>query len=259
MRAAGAIALPRNRITAAEASLFAHALRTTRTLTAWDMSDNELGDEGVASLSQALAANRNCPLRVLDLTYNNMRAAGAAALAKYVTSSTRLLDLSIRNNEVGEAGGAAVGQMLTASLTRLDVSGCKLGTGGLPPITRALHTNQRLTSLSVQGLGDDGLRVLGVALHSNPHSSVGSVACDAFDTDSGPQLQLPSSGFGTGAATLLSSVLKVSTAHTALSLDAFGVPLGELKGPKEAPWNPTLPAHGPPPPWASARDGKQPG
>ena len=44
-------------------------------------------------LASALAANKECPLRVLDLTYNNFRAEGAAALAEYVSSSTTLNEL----------------------------------------------------------------------------------------------------------------------------------------------------------------------
>ncbi len=49
---------------------------------------------------------------MLDLTYNNFRAAGASALAAYVSASAELTELSVRNNELGEDGCASVGQML---------------------------------------------------------------------------------------------------------------------------------------------------
>ena len=234
MRAASTIELQRNRISADEAGLFSSALRATATLTVWDVSFNDLGDAGVACIANALAENKTCALRVLDLTYNNFRAEGAAALAEYVASSTSLCELSVRNNELGEEGGEAVGRMLASiRLTKLDISGTKLTVGGLGAVASALRVNACLTSLSVQDLDDDGLRVLGAALHSNPHSQLGHAVCDAFDATGGGEqshMDVPSSGFGTGSATLLASILNVSTSLSSLNLDAFTIPVADLSG-----------------------------
>jgi Ran GTPase-activating protein (RanGAP) involved in mRNA processing and transport len=169
--------------------IFESALRATTTLTVWDMSFNDLGDDGVGCIARALAANAECPLRVLDLTYNNFRSDGARALAEYVASSSTLIELSVRNNELGEAGCASVGKILTSStLVKLDLSGTRLATSGLHSVAAALRTNTRLTSLSLHDLEDDGLRVIGVALHANASSALCHATCDAFDA----------SGDGTG-------------------------------------------------------------
>ena len=57
MRAATRVELQRNRISAAEATLMTPALSCTSTLTALDLSFNDLGDEGVAEVSGALVWN----------------------------------------------------------------------------------------------------------------------------------------------------------------------------------------------------------
>ena len=155
MRAATRVELQRNRISAAEATLMTPALSCTSTLTALDLSFNDLGDEGVAEVSGALAANvEGDALRVLDLTYNNFRAKGATALAGYVAASRSLVELSVRNNELGEEGSVAVSEMLgSPALTKLDLSGTKLTLKGAEAVAGALRRNEALTWLSVQVCG----------------------------------------------------------------------------------------------------------
>lgn len=63
------------------------------------MSDNEIGDEGLAGLARAVA--RNSSIRLLELCFNRITAAGAEALAKSMWGTTGLRALRLDNNQVG--------------------------------------------------------------------------------------------------------------------------------------------------------------
>ena len=207
MRAASRVELQRNRLSSAEAGLLTSALERTTTLTLLDLSFNDLGDAGVASVCSALAANAESSLRLLDLTYNNFRAEGRGrALGEYVAASTSLVELSVRNNELGDEGCPAVCQMLSSAvLMKLDLSGTKLTPKGAEAVAIALRHNSALTSLSVQDLADDGLRALGVAIHSNPQSRLCSATCDAFEVR--PPNPSPSSSSSSSSSSSLLQLL----------------------------------------------------
>lgn len=63
------------------------------------MSDNEIGDEGVEGLSRALRLNTS--IRLLELCFNRITAAGTEVLAKSIWGTMGLRALRLDNNQVG--------------------------------------------------------------------------------------------------------------------------------------------------------------
>lgn len=62
------------------------------------MSDNEIGDEGLEGLARAL--RRNTSVRLLELCFNRITAAGAEVLAKSIWGTTGIRALRLDNNQV---------------------------------------------------------------------------------------------------------------------------------------------------------------
>ena len=65
------------------------------------MSDDEIGDKGVEGLAQALRRNKS--VRLVELCFNRISAAGAEALAKSVWGCSTLRALRLNNNQVRPA------------------------------------------------------------------------------------------------------------------------------------------------------------
>lgn len=63
------------------------------------MSDNEIGDKGLDGLAHALRRNKS--VRLLELCFNRITAAGAEVLAKALWGCTTLRSLRLGNNQVG--------------------------------------------------------------------------------------------------------------------------------------------------------------
>ncbi|CAN0374981.1 unnamed protein product, partial [Ectocarpus sp. 8 AP-2014] len=94
------------------------------------MSDNEICDEGLAGLARAVA--RNSSIRLLELCFNRITAAGAEALAKSIWGTTGLSALRLDNNQVGDRGAQALAIALpTLGLETLDVGFSHVGTAGV--------------------------------------------------------------------------------------------------------------------------------
>jgi len=113
--------------------LLQEALVENTALTSLDVRYNQIGDAGAAALAQ------NTALTSLNMSNNQIGDAGAAAL----TQNTTLTSLIVWSNQIGDAGAAALAQNTT--LTSLDVSENQIGDAG----ATALAQNATLTSLDV--------------------------------------------------------------------------------------------------------------
>ena len=82
-------------------------------MTNLNLSLNTIGDSGVASLSQALAANSS--LTNLNLSKNEISASGAVFLSQGLTVNYSLTILDLSNNEISASGAASLSQALAAS------------------------------------------------------------------------------------------------------------------------------------------------
>ncbi len=76
-------------------------------ITALNLADNCIGDEGVSAVAGALSANRET-MAQLDLSNNFIGPAGAAALARVFAGPSALRVLRMGRNKLGTRGGAAI-------------------------------------------------------------------------------------------------------------------------------------------------------
>jgi hypothetical protein len=87
-----------SQITASGASILADALFNNKTLKRLSLWNNQVGDRGVQSLSNALSANDNL-LKKLDLSQNDITDEGARYLAQMLKTNRILTHLSLSNNK----------------------------------------------------------------------------------------------------------------------------------------------------------------
>ncbi|XP_062330164.1 NACHT, LRR and PYD domains-containing protein 12-like [Osmerus eperlanus] len=148
-------------------TLSAHA----STLTKLDLSDNDLGDEGVMLLSAGLG-NPDCTLEVLRLNRCQITKDCCEVLVSIICS-TRLKELDLSDNELQDAGVNIVSDGLGKShceLETLRLSFCKVTGEGCASLATALRSglsHLRELDLSYNHPGDAGLNLL-LAVRDDP-------------------------------------------------------------------------------------------
>ena len=137
-----------------------------------DLADNVIGATGCAALAQALGA-AGSGLRHLVLNNNDLRDAGAVALAHVLETNTTLQHLELDNNAIGKAGVAALGKALqinteASGLQHLSLQCNPIGSGVIS-LAAALTCNTSLARLQLCycGLGAEEGTALCAALGSN--------------------------------------------------------------------------------------------
>ncbi|XP_054444117.1 NACHT, LRR and PYD domains-containing protein 5 [Pteronotus mesoamericanus] len=144
--------------------LLSHVLLTSTSLRSLSLAGNEVADESVAPLCEALKVSR-CALQKLILGSCGLTAATCRDLASVLRCNQRLTHLDLSGNRLGTEGVAALCRALklvTCALQRLILRECDLDTTGCGFLALGLMSNRHLThlSLSANPLGDDGVNLL---------------------------------------------------------------------------------------------------
>ena len=184
--------LSANEIGPRGAATVAAALRDNIVLKELVLSNNSVGHVGATALAGALHCNGT--LETLELWGNGVRSDGAAQLADALQHNHALRRLGLRENEVG------------VSLVRGEL----MGAGA--QLAKALATNRTLTDLDLWGnrVGDDGAGLVLGALETNQTLM---------------RLNLRWNAFGAGAVHGVENVLRRN--HTLTELDLWGNELGD--------------------------------
>ena len=176
------------------------------TVTPLNLSSNEIGASGAASLSQALSVNTT--LTYLNLSSNMIGASGATSLSQALPVNTTLSHLNVSHNMIGASGATSLSQALYVNTTLTDLnlkcnSICVLGAA---PLSQALSVNTTLTNLNLKWnmIGDSGVVFLSQALSVNSTLT---------------HLNLGTNEIGKSGAASLSQVLSVNTTLTHLNLN----------------------------------------
>ena len=134
-------------------------------VTSLDLSGTEIGNRGVAILTQVLESNTT--VKTLLLERNKLEGTGAIAIASLLRVNRTLIDLSLDHNELGDGGMAAIAHSLGVSYGRalLTSSDCRAYEAqeicaGTEPSFDALQARSTLTRLSVQ---NNRIRHMGAA------------------------------------------------------------------------------------------------
>ena len=146
--------------------------------------ENRVTDAQAVALAHALRVESDAPVRDLDLSYNRIGDAGAAALAEACGANAHLESLNLRGNEIGPAGCAKIADVLARAprcaivrtseekekenaragpagtrLRFLDLAHNPLDNDGGAALAGALRANATLTHLDLERT-DLGLRAL---------------------------------------------------------------------------------------------------
>jgi len=111
-----------------------------------------LGDAGAAELATILSSGTCKNLEGLDVSCNEVGAAGASSLAVALRTNHVLKTLDLSTNALGDQGITALADALTANstLTFLDVHACGIHDSGATALAGALQNNCTLAVLNLK-------------------------------------------------------------------------------------------------------------
>jgi len=124
-------------------------------LTALNLSSNDLKDEGVSAVCEAIQSNKETKLASLDFGNNGIHPVGANAVAAMVAVTGGLTKLSLAENNLGEEGTKAICEALekNETLKELDLRGGYPsfnnigGAAGVKHVAKMLGVNGALTQV----------------------------------------------------------------------------------------------------------------
>jgi Ran GTPase-activating protein (RanGAP) involved in mRNA processing and transport len=120
------------------------------------LANNNVDDQDMALLSQALAQNKELPLRSLILSFNNISCAGVECLMNAVWGSPTLREMKLDNNLMQDRGAQLCSVVLSSiRLEVLDISFNKITTVGIKALMKSLSENDSLQSLALCGIPMD--------------------------------------------------------------------------------------------------------
>ena len=117
-----------------------------------DLTGNDIRADGAAAIGRLLA--RNSALRSLNLEWNMVGVRGGViTIASALKANRSLKELDLRNNRIAPDGATLLGEMLryNNTLTHLDLRWNELGTVGGQAIVDALKYNESLIECKISG------------------------------------------------------------------------------------------------------------
>lgn len=116
-----------------------------------DLSDNEIGKEGVEKLSEYLKDKHNCHLTVLSLENCKLGRENTLLLADGIAENKTLTFLNLANNQIEEDSVTSIGVAVSCNpfLQTLDLSYNQIRGYGAASFARSLQINDSLTSLNL--------------------------------------------------------------------------------------------------------------
>ncbi|KAG1955946.1 NACHT, LRR and PYD domains-containing protein 12-like [Pimephales promelas] len=159
-------------ITAEGCAALTSALRSNSHLRELNLSENIIGDKGVAMLSDGLK-DPHCKLERLTLYDCKITAEGCAALTSALRSNSHLRELDLTGNIIGGKGVALLSDGLKdphCKLEKLRLRYCKITAEGCAALTSALRSNSHLRELDLSEniIGGKGVALLSDGL-KDPH------------------------------------------------------------------------------------------
>lgn len=146
------VSLANNNLDAAAVDALLSALKDKENLTTLDFSNNNLGDDGVASFTRAIAGQKS-NITSLQLSGNAISDTGAAAVAELIKANTAITHVNLSNNKIGNEGAAAIANALKANthIQELDLSNNGLKAQGLADLQSVFGPNKELNIVLLSG------------------------------------------------------------------------------------------------------------
>jgi Ran GTPase-activating protein (RanGAP) involved in mRNA processing and transport len=150
-------------------------LLTNTSLQSLCLTSNNINDQGVALLSQALTHNKALPLETLELSFNEITDQGLECLMNAIWGSQTLKHLKLDNNRLKDRGAQLCAVVLTSvPLRLLDVSCNTITTVGIKALMKNVSDSESLESFGMSGIPVDqnGSKAISYALAYNSSLSV---------------------------------------------------------------------------------------
>jgi Ran GTPase-activating protein (RanGAP) involved in mRNA processing and transport len=137
-------------------------LKGTDPVETLNLSGKNLGVASAVVIASLISVNG--ALTALDLSYNDLKDEGVSAVCEAIQSNkeTKLASLNFGNNGIGPVGANAVAAMVavTGGLTALNLSSNNLKDEGVSAVCKAIQNNKE-TKLASLNVSDNGIRSAG--------------------------------------------------------------------------------------------------
>ncbi len=151
------------------AAYVSEALAFNDNATCVDFSANGIGDVGVVAICEALKSNH--ALEMLSLASNNLGDSATIQLAEYLKIDKTITTLNLNSSGIGDKGAAALADMLkvNTTLSALELNNNSIDYEGTCSLAEALVENSTLETLSLSGnyVGRMGASALANGLKMN--------------------------------------------------------------------------------------------
>ncbi|CAF4104263.1 unnamed protein product [Rotaria socialis] len=208
-----ALDLSTNQMRNAGIQHLASILENNTTLTTVNLAINRIGPIGTQYLANVL--KNNLTLITLELARNQITELGVKYIANALSSNRTLATLNLAGNQIGAVGAQHLAKALqnNTTLTKLDICANQIGTTEVQHLANFLHTNTVLTTLN---LTDNQIEGQGVQYFANALSNNTTLTT----------LDLHFNQIGDQGAQHLANVLQNNT--TLMTLDIHWNQIGEL-------------------------------
>jgi len=120
------------------------------------LADNNIDDNDMAVLAQALTQNKNLPIEAILLSFNQITDVGVEALMNSIWGSPTLKEIKLDNNKMADRGAQLCAVVLTAvKLEKMDVSFNPITTVGIRALMKSLSEDTNVKSLGLSGIQID--------------------------------------------------------------------------------------------------------
>jgi Ran GTPase-activating protein (RanGAP) involved in mRNA processing and transport len=131
-------------------------LVTNTTLRSLCVSNNNLDDQDILLMSQALTQNKRLPLEELVLSFNQITCQGVETLMNSIWGSTTLKEIKLDNNRLRDRGAQLCAVVLTSiPLQSLDIGCNAVTSAGIKALMKNVSENSSLISLGLAGIHID--------------------------------------------------------------------------------------------------------
>ena len=113
------------------------------------MGRNELKDEGVKMVCDALRDSKVSKLEELDLQRNGITVTGAASVAAYLAVTAELTSLDVGYNQIGKEQALALVSIFKEKdqMKSVGLAGCSLGVDGAKTVADYVSVSGSLTEV----------------------------------------------------------------------------------------------------------------
>mmetsp|Transcript_30277 Transcript_30277/g.46218 ORF Transcript_30277/g.46218 Transcript_30277/m.46218 type:complete len:923 (-) Transcript_30277:375-3143(-) len=120
------------------------------------ISSNGIDDNDLALLSQSISRNKNVPLEVINLSFNEITCTGIECFMNAIWGSQTLKEIRVDNNKIKDRGAQLAAVVLTSvKLEVIDLSFNKITTLGIKALMKSLSENSSLQYLGLSGIQID--------------------------------------------------------------------------------------------------------